>query len=79
MELIAFRKKKDKTSLRAKNVAGGKPNLCCDALRRAKVGLQAHLEAAFKTLLCTYKISDDITQYQSVARDNPAQFRSCKS
>ena len=25
-----------------------------------------------QSLLCTYKISHDITQYQSVARDNPA-------
>ena len=53
MELIACRKK-DKKSLRAKKVAGGKSTLCCDALRRAKIGLQVHLEAAFRANFTMY-------------------------
>ena len=53
MELISCRKK-DEKSLWARKVAGGKSTLFCNALRKAKIGLQVHLEAAFRANFTMY-------------------------
>ena len=58
--------KKNKQSLGAKKVAGERPTLCCNALRRAKVGFQTHLEAAFRAKFTLYL--QNIARHHTVSK-----------